>query len=139
MRICNTSHTRICRCNLLLPLKMKIKIYIATFFILIFLGKLITIDSNIFGLIFKGNEITFVDPFCPNQKLKSAKETNSFHKYLTLNKIEIDVFCNTIYSINFFKIFTFLKKSNYKKVNYFSFLVDSLFSFKFYPPPKFNF
>jgi hypothetical protein len=118
---------------------MKIKIYIAAFFIIIFIGKLITIDSNIFGLIFKGNEITFADPFCPNHKLKPAKEINSFHKYSTLNKIKIDIFCNVIYPVNFFQISTILKKYNYKKVNYFSFLVNSLYSFKFYPPPKFNF
>jgi hypothetical protein len=114
---------------------MQIKSYIAIFFVVVFLGKFITIDSKFLGVIFDSDEITFVNPFCKKQQLNTHKEGQSFNE-ATLNNISFNVICASPFQ---FKIDNYpigITASNYQKHNYQTQSIMSAYRDKFYPPPK---
>jgi len=115
---------------------MQIKSYIAIFFVAVFLGKFITLDSKLLGVIFNSDEIFFVNPLCNKHKLNTDKEGQSFDQAFLVNNIRINVICASHFQFEIDNYPIAIAEPNYQKHNYQTQSIINTYRDKFYPPPK---
>ena len=115
---------------------MQIKSYIAIFFVAVFLGKFITVDSKLLGVIFNSGEITFVNPLCKKQELNTHKEGQSFDQASLVNNFRVNVICASAFQFEIDHYPIAIAEPNYQKHNYQTQSIISTYRDKFYPPPK---
>jgi len=115
---------------------MQLKSYIAIFFVTVFLGKFITIDSKLLGVILDSEEITLVNPFCEKHQLNTHKEGQSLDKASLVNNITINVICTSPFQFEIDNYPIAIVEPNYQKHNYQTQSIMSAYRDKFYPPPK---
>jgi hypothetical protein len=115
---------------------MQIKSYIAIFFVTVFLGKFITIDSKLLGVIFDSDEITLVNPFCEKHKLSKHQEGQSLDEASLVNNIRVNVICISPFQFKIDNYRIAITAPNYQKHNYQTQSIISAYRDKFYPPPK---
>ena len=122
--------------NPIFAFSMQIKSYIAIFFVVVFLGKFITMDSKLLGVIFNSDEITFVNPFCEKNKLNKHQEGQSFDKASLANNNTVNVICASPFQFEIYNYPIAFAEPNYQEHNYQTQWIISTYRDKFYPPPK---
>jgi hypothetical protein len=115
---------------------MQIKSYIAIFFVAVFLGKFITMDSKLLGVIVDSEEITIVNPFCKKLQPNIPNEEQSFDEASLFNNITVHVICASPFQFETFNDQISFTETNYQKHNDQTQSIISTFRDKFYPPPK---
>jgi len=115
---------------------MQIKSYIAIFFVAVFLGKFITIDSKLLGVIFDSDEITFVNPLCKKHQLNTFKEGQNFDEASLVNNITVNVICASPFQFEMDNYPIAIAEPNYQEHNYQTQSIINNYRDKFYPPPK---
>lgn len=115
---------------------MQIKSYIAIFFVVVFLGKFITMDSKILGIFVDSEEITLVNPFCKKLQPDTPKEKHSFYEASLFTNITVDVICASPFQFEIYNHPIAFAETNYQKHNYQTQSIISTYQDKFYPPPK---
>ncbi len=115
---------------------MQIKSYIAIFFVAVFLGKFITMDSKLLGVIVDSEEITIVNPFCKKLQPNTPKEIQSFNEASLFSNIIVHVICASPFQFETFNDQIAFTETNYQKHNDQTQPIISTFQDKFYPPPK---
>lgn len=115
---------------------MQIKSYIAIFFVIVFLGKFITLDSKLLGVIFNSEEITLVNPFCEKHQLNPPKEGQSFYEASLVNNINVNVICASPFQFKIDNYPIAIAAKNYQEHNYQTQSIINTYRDKFYPPPK---
>lgn len=115
---------------------MQIKSYIAIFFIAVFFGKFIALDSKLLGVIFDADEITFVNPFCEKNKLNKLQEGQSLDEASLVSNISVNVICASPFQFEFDNYPIAFAKPNYQEHNYQTQSIINTYRDKFYPPPK---
>lgn len=115
---------------------MQIKSYIVIFFVAVFLGKFITIDSKLLGVIFNSEEITLVNPFCEKNKLNKHQEGKSLDAASLVNNSTVNVICASPFQFEIDSYPIAIAEPNYQKYNYQTQSIISTYRDKFYPPPK---
>jgi hypothetical protein len=115
---------------------MQIKSYIAIFFVAVFLGKFITMDSKLLGVIFDSNEITFVNPLCKKQLLNTNEEGQSLNQASLVNNINVNVICTSPFQFKIDNYPIAIAEHNYQEHNYQTQSIINTYRDKFYPPPK---
>lgn len=114
---------------------MNFKNYLAAFFIMVFLGKMVTIDARFLGIIFDTSEVMLVNKLCPKKQLHQ----DTSQKFATDNvtpSFEIDYLCNVVFDIQVDDSSEALPENNFKKYSYRAPGNFSIPGDKFYPPPK---
>ncbi|CAL66264.1 secreted protein [Christiangramia forsetii KT0803] len=117
---------------------MIIKQSIAILLMIIFSGKLITVDSDIFSFILDTNQVILLNPFC-ERKNNNLKE-NGDH-FGTSSPIQLSKLAR-IYSNNYqfteeIKI-PEIRDQNLRKFFYVRPLILGVHPRKLYPPPKYS-
>jgi hypothetical protein len=115
---------------------MQIKSYIAIFFVAVFFGKFITIDSKLLGVIFDSAEITFVNPLCKKHQLNTHKEGQNFNEASLVNNITVNIICASPFQIKIDNYPIAIAAPNYQEHNYQTQSIISAYQDKLYPPPK---
>ncbi|HSQ47763.1 MAG TPA: hypothetical protein VLM44_12705 [Lutibacter sp.] len=115
---------------------MQIKSYIAIFFIAVFLGKFITIDSKFLGVFVDSEEITLVNPFCKKLQPNTPKEIQSFDEASLFHNITVHVICASPFQFEIYNDSIAFAAPNYQKHSYQTQSIISNYRDKFYPPPK---
>jgi len=115
---------------------MQIKSFIAIFFVVVFLGKFITIDSKFLGVIFDSDEITFVNPLCKKLQLNTYKKGQSFDEAPLVYNINVNVICASPFQFKIDNYPIAIAEPNYQEHNYQTQSIMSAYRNKFYPPPK---
>ena len=111
------------------------KNYIAALFIIIFLGKMVSIDAKFLGVLFASSEVTLVSKSCPKKQLQKSLA----HEYTTDNftsGFELDYLCHTAFDIRVEDWPETLAENNFKKYSYREPRDSSIPGDKFYPPPR---
>ena len=113
---------------------MELKKHIAFILVVIFLGKMISIDAKLFGVLLDNTGISLVNKRCAKPKLTPASEvisTASFDQGL-----EMDFLCHSVFDQNLAEWTVAVIEDNFREYSYQS---PGLFPTprdKFYPPPK---
>lgn len=115
---------------------MQIKSYIAIFFVAVFLGKFITTDSKLLGVIVDSEEITLVNPLCKKLQPNTHKEGQSFDEASLFNNIIVNVICASPFQFEIYNEPIAFAEANYQEHNYHTQSIISTYRDKFYPPPK---
>lgn len=115
---------------------MQIKSYIAIFFVAVFLGKFITMDSKLLGFIVDSEEITFVNPACKKLQPNTPKEIQSFDEASLFNSSIVHVICASPFQFEIYSEPIAFAEANYQKHRYQTQSIISNYRDKFYPPPK---
>lgn len=117
---------------------MNIKSYLAIFFLVVFFGKSLMMDTNLLASILDTKEIVYINPFCENKKA-DVFENGSAQDLIPASNvliIPIDSFCNAPFQCQL-SVWTIPGvKTNYQSYNYTSQEFFDTFSDKFYPPPQ---
>lgn len=118
--------------------RMKLKSYIAIFFMVVFFGKSLLVDTNFLGSILNTKEIVYINPFCENKKVDVLKSGSNKDLIPAANVliIPIDSYCNAPFQFELSGWTLFEVKANYLCYNYTSPEFFETFSDKFYPPPQ---
>lgn len=113
---------------------MQWKNYIALLFVVIFLGKMLTMDTKFFGAFLDSSGVTLVNKMCSKPQLSPAAEDIST---VTLNQgLEMDFLCHTVFDHQIAEWTVSLTKDNFRKYTYQTPGIFSPPRDKFYPPPK---
>ncbi len=114
---------------------MNIRSYISIFLVLIMVGKLFALDSNILGEIASDSEISYVKKKCDfnSHKKSGDAQFNQIHDGIQITFLS---FCNSV--------FQFEEPLDEKNIIQLSFKIDfwhivadtKEYSYKFIPPPK---
>lgn len=115
---------------------MQIKAYIAIFFVAVFLGKFITSDSKLLGLIVDSEKVNLVNPFCKKLQTNTPKEVQNFEEASFFNNITVHVICASPFQFETFNEKIVFTAPNYQKHSYQTQSIISNYRDKFYPPPK---
>ena len=115
---------------------MQIKSYIAIFFVAVFLGKFITMDSKLLGIIVDSEEITIVNPFCKKLQPKTTKEIQSFDEASLFSNSIVHVICASPFQFEVYNDPIAFVAPNYQIHSYQTQSIISNYRDKFYPPPK---
>lgn len=117
---------------------MTVKSYIAIFFLVVFFGKFLLMDSKILVAIFEADEIAYVNPFCKKQNVKI--QANSLQEALAEDHkpldLIIDSFCNATFK---FEVFTWESEIITEETRTYTHYTPSLpesSKDRFYPPPR---
>lgn len=114
---------------------MSAKTYIPVFFLLIFFGKFLSVDSALPQLFFDAENVVFINPFCERKKSKTSKNT-AFSEASALSVIPINSFCDSVFTIDLFGWEKAFISTNFKKYNYLLPNETAIHSAKFHPPPQ---
>lgn len=114
---------------------MKLKQYIAFLFIIVFLGKFVTIDSRYYGVLLEGSDITIVNKTCPKKAIQKVSPSN-FSEATAGYGLEMDFLCHVPVVLEFDEWQWNFKDTNFKEYNYQAPVFFSPLQEKVYPPPK---
>ena len=115
---------------------MQIKTYIAIFFVAIFFGKFIAMDSKLLGVIFDSDEIAFVNPYCEQNILNNHLEGQSMGEASLVNNNTVNVICASPFQFETENYPIAFAEHNYQEHNYQTQSIIITYQDKFYPPPK---
>ena len=115
---------------------MQIQSYIAIFFVTVFLGKFITMDSKLLGILVDSEEIILVNPSCKKLQSNISKEEQSFDEASLFNNIIVNIICASPFQFEVYNEPIAFAEPNYQKHNYQTQSIISAYQDKFYPPPK---
>ncbi|WP_230080283.1 hypothetical protein [Winogradskyella marina] len=118
---------------------MKTKTYIAALLAFLFIAKFIAIDANGLNLLFGGNDITFVKPFCKKKnapKLANKTVDISQADVITSQEILLSGFCTTQFQ---FELFSWISNVS-KPITVFNDYLTSKLNYRYLesvsPPPR---
>ncbi len=112
------------------------KQYIAIILVMVFSGKLITIDADFFSFIMGTNKVLLLNPICEKKK-NSFKETGeSFKTSTPIQILKLGRTCSNNYQFSSEKQIPEVLHSEYKRFSYTTHLFVNIHLRKLYPPPK---
>jgi hypothetical protein len=114
---------------------MGFKKYIAALLVLLFLGKMISIDAKLLGFIYSTSEVTLVNKMCPKHQLDKDSPDEFAQADLEFH-FELDYLCNVAFDFKPDEEIHTITHDNFKKHSYRTPGIFSISRDKFYPPPK---
>jgi hypothetical protein len=114
---------------------VQFKNYIALFFVVVFLARLATVDTNSFELLLSSSGVTMVNKMCPKkQLLKNASEKLS--PETAAQEVEMNFLCHTVFDHETTEWKIAMTGENFQQYTYQAPGIFSPPTEKFYPPPK---
>ena len=117
---------------------MLIKQYIAITMLVVFSGKLITIDSELFSLILKTNQIVLLNPICEKKSDVMKKLGFQFKASSQVHVLKLARICSNNYQQPAGKDIPEVLISVHKRFVYRKLQKSNNHSKKLYPPPKYS-
>lgn len=114
---------------------MQFKKYIATFLVLIFLGKMISIDAKYLGVIFDSSEVTLVNKLCPKKQLQQDS-TGQYKSDNFDSGFELNYLCHVAFDVQISDSPEAPVESNFRQYSYHAPGKFYAPGDKFYPPPR---
>ncbi|MFD0976000.1 hypothetical protein [Salinimicrobium gaetbulicola] len=114
---------------------MQLKNHVALLLVVIFLGKLVTVDSKGFGALLDSSGMTLVNKMC-SKKLPNNKTSEDLSTDTVIQGLEMDFLCHTAFDHNITEWGVTMTEDNFREYNYQTPGVFSSLQKKFYPPPK---
>ncbi|UZH54962.1 hypothetical protein JRG66_13485 [Salinimicrobium tongyeongense] len=114
---------------------MGFKNFIAAFLILLFLGKIVSIDAKFIGVILEASEVTLVNKMCLKQQLTEGSHSEFTHADIT-SHVELDYLCHVSFDFRPEEEFKTLTAKHFKENSYHPPEIFPISRDKFYPPPK---
>lgn len=114
---------------------MQFKNYIAAFLVIVFLGKMVSVDAKLLGMILDSSQVTLVSKLCPKKQLQ-ANSAEEYSGDSFTPSFEVDYLCNVVFTIQLQDSSETIAENNFKKYKYRDPGNFSVPSDKFYPPPK---
>ena len=114
---------------------MGFKNYIAAFLVFLFLGKMVSIDAKLLGIILNASEVTLVNKMCPKQQL-DKDSPDEFAQADLESHFEFDYLCQMAFDFKPDEEVNTVTHNNFKKHTYRTPEIFSISYDKFYPPPK---
>lgn len=112
------------------------KQYIAIILVMVFSGKLITVDADFFSFIVDANQVVLLNPVCEKKK-SNFKETGINVKTSSpVQILKLARTCSNNYHFIVEKEIPDVRHSNYKGFLYTTDLIIDIHFRKLYPPPK---
>lgn len=112
------------------------KKYIAITLVMVFLGKLITVDADFFSFILEANQVVLLNHVCEKKK-NDFKETGENLKIPSpIQTLKIARTCSNNYQIIAEKEFPEIINFDYMQFSYETQMILIIHSRKLYPPPK---
>ena len=115
---------------------MLAKQYIAIFLVIVFSGKLITVDSDIFSFILNNNQVILLNPFCEKKSNNITGLDSHFGTSSSLQILKLARICSNNYQFIEEIEITEIRDQNLKEFVYVRPLVLSVHPRILYPPPK---
>ncbi len=112
------------------------KQYIAIVLVMVFSGKLITVDADFFSFIVGTNKVLLLNPICEKKKDSFKETSESFKTSSPLKILKLARTCSNNYQIISEKEIPEVLHSEYKRFSYTSHLFVNIHLRKLYPPPK---
>ncbi|TVZ27112.1 hypothetical protein JM83_2135 [Gillisia sp. Hel_I_86] len=114
------------------------KQYIAIVLLMVFSGKLVTVDSDIIGLMLKTDQVVLLNPFC-EKKDNNLKETvHNIENSSPIQILKLARICSNNYHFIVGKEIPETQDLDFRKYVYIRPLVISIHPGKLYPPPKYS-
>ena len=114
---------------------MQLKNYIALLFVIIFLGKIVTVDAKFLDAFLDSSGVTLVNKRCSKKSLLS-NATQDISTATVDQRLEMDFLCHTVFDHQLTDWDVALTLNNFRKYNYQTPGIFSTPREKFYPPPK---
>jgi|GEM_PF-4256980 hypothetical protein len=114
---------------------MGFKNYIAAFLVFLFLGKMVSIDAKLLGIILNASEVTLVNKMCPKQQL-DKDSPDEFAQADLESHFEFDYLCQVAFDFKPDEEVNTVTHDNFKKHSYRAPGIFSISRDKFYPPPR---
>ena len=119
-------------------LNMHGKEYIAIFLVMVFLGKLITLDTDIFSFLLSTDRVVVLNPLC-EKKNNDIKETGEHFKSSSpVQLLKLARTCSNNYQLIAEKEIPEIRDLDFREFVYVRPLVISIHPRKLYPPPKYS-
>ncbi len=116
---------------------MLAKQYIAIFLVIIFSGKLITVDSDLFSFILNNNQIILLNPLCERKNNNLQKNGDNFETSSPIQLLKLARICSNNYQFTDEIEISEIRDQNLREFVYVRPLVLSVHPRKLYPPPKY--
>ena len=114
---------------------MQSKTYISLFFVFIFFGKFLSVNSGLQQLLFDTEGITFINLLCEKQNAQSSKKEMLSES--TVNSvIMVSDVCNPVFQFEFPQWSKAVLVSNFQNHKHKTPSLIPVYGDKFYPPPK---
>ena len=117
---------------------MIIKQSIAILLMIIFSGKLITVDSDIFSFILDTNQIILLNPFCEKKNNDLKEEGNTLKNSSLLVIVKLARTCSNNYQFTEKIEIPEIRDQNLMEFVYVRPLILCVHPRKLYPPPKYS-
>ncbi len=114
------------------------KQYIAIVLMMVFSGKLITVDSDIIGLILKTDEVVLLNPFCEKKNNSLNKTVDNIETSSPIQILKLARICSNNYQFTEEIEIPETRDLDFTKFVYIRPLVISIHPGKLYPPPKYS-
>lgn len=112
------------------------KQYIAIILVMVFTGKLITVDSDFFSFLMGTNKVLLLNPICEKKKNSFKGTGESFKTISPLKILKLARTCSNNYQIIPEKDISEVHYSEYKRFSYTTHLFVNIHQRKIYSPPK---
>lgn len=114
---------------------MQLKNYIALLFAVVFFGKLLMVDTNLFLILEKTEDITFLKPFCKKNKA-GGEDKAMFTEAAMASSLTMDLLCQVPFDLKISEWPAPISNMNFREYAYIDPGQLSTPREKFYPPPK---
>lgn len=114
---------------------MQLKKHIAILFVLVFFGKLLTVDTNLLMIMENSEDVTFLKPFCKNSKA-GGEDTAEFTETAIASSMTMELMCQVPFDLKITEWPAPVADMNFRQYGYKNPGQLTVPQEKFYPPPK---
>lgn len=115
---------------------MKNSNYIGCLLLLVFIGKLISVDAKFLEFTSENNFVSHVNPNCKKIQFKNTKSIFEYSLGNSKTTHSINYMCSAPYNIELFTWEDTIIANYHQKISYRVATLSSDYSKKLYPPPK---
>ena len=115
---------------------MKPKNFIALFFALLFLTKLVSVDARAYSLLLESSGISLVNKFCEKEKFIDASDQQLLQQAEQQLSLELDFLCHAPVQFSLFEWQPMIAEDNFRKHTYNNPGLIQVYSDRLYPPPR---
>ena len=114
------------------------KQYIAIVLLMVFSGKLVTVDSDIIGLMLKTDQVVLLNPFCEKKNNSLNKTVDNIETSSPIQILKLARICSNNYQYTEEIEIPETRDLDFTKFVYIRPLVIIIHPGKLYPPPKYS-
>ncbi|MFD2519187.1 hypothetical protein ACFSTG_14860 [Salinimicrobium flavum] len=115
---------------------MELKNYIALMFVILFAGKVVTVDARIFMILMDSVGVSLVNDRCEKPLFSDQSDATDIAEAVMIPSLEMDFLCHTLFDLRIMEWPSGIAYMNFRQYTYQDPGIISSHHEKFYPPPK---